>query len=276
MESKKIIPIWQPVGYSTHIIAKKVSEYLNLPTSHTGTIDPMAEGVIIILFGEKRNKKYEYAKWKKEYKFEIAFGISTDSYDGLGLTNNLEISEINRDDLFKKVGNITNEFVGDYVQKYPPYSAKSVKGKPLHWYARNEKLSKIDIPEKEGKIYSLEVLEKREETLEDLINEILSKIEKVTGNLRQEEVKNNWKGVLENNNSNRKIPIVKFKVEMSKGLYVRSLSQDIARKLNREGFVFALVRTRNGVYTKQNSKKLEDIFGSRFRDEYDFVSRSMA
>lgn len=276
MESNKVIPIWQPVGHSTHIIAKRISEYLDLPTSHTGTVDPMAEGVVIILSGEERNKKYEYAKWKKEYEFEIAFGINTDTYDGLGITNNLEIPKINSDKLFKEVEKISSEFIGKYVQKYPPYSAKSVGGKPLHWYARNEKLDEIDIPEKEGEIFNLEILGKKEMILEDLIDKIIFKINKVTGNLRQEEIKSNWQKILENNNFDQKISVVRFKVEMSKGLYVRALSQDIVKKLGEEGFVFALARTRNGVYTKQNSKKLEEIFGSKFRDDYDFVSRSMA
>lgn len=276
MDKSKIIPIWQPVGFSTHIIAKKVSQYYEQTTSHTGTVDPMAEGVVIVLVGDERNKKYEYAKWQKEYVFEVAFGIKTDSYDGLGLTEDTSIKRPDTKELLNKFEDIPEEFIGDYTQDYPPYSAKSVEGKPLHWYARKNKLDEVTIPQKSGEIYDLEVLEKREETLSEIVSNVLSKVEKVTGNLRQEKVKQNWQDILEANDSNQKIPIVKFRVVMSKGLYIRSLSQDIAEKLNANGFVYSLVRTRNGAYTKQNSKKLEEIFGSRFRDEYDFVSRSMA
>lgn len=55
-------------------------------TAHTGTLDPMAEGVIIVLLGEERYKKYELAGLKKTYEFEISFGFETDTFDGLGLT----------------------------------------------------------------------------------------------------------------------------------------------------------------------------------------------
>ena len=61
---------------------------------------------------------------------------------------------------------------------------------------------------------------------------------------------------------------------MSKGLYVRGLAVDIASALGSNGFVYSLVRTGNGDYTRENSKTLEDVFGSDFLDNYDFTSRS--
>ena len=85
---EKILPIWQPVGYSTHKIAKAVSNKYGVKTSHTGTLDPLAQGVIIVLLDDERLKKYEYAHWPKTYEFEIVFGISTDTYDGMGIVTN--------------------------------------------------------------------------------------------------------------------------------------------------------------------------------------------
>ena len=117
MEIPTILPIWQPVGYSTHIISAKAAEKFSVPTSHTGTLDPMAEGVAIVLLGEERHKKYEYAEWTKEYVFEIAFGLSTDTYDGLGLVTSFHETSVSQDAL----KNVLAKFKGKYVQDVPPW-----------------------------------------------------------------------------------------------------------------------------------------------------------
>jgi tRNA U55 pseudouridine synthase TruB len=61
---------------------------------------------------------------------------------------------------------------------------------------------------------------------------------------------------------------------MSRGMYVRSLAQDISAAVNDSGFVYSLVRTRNGEYTKKNVETMEDVFGKKYMDEFDFVSRT--
>ena len=55
-----ILPFWQEIGTSTSIIAKRVSEKLGVPTSHTGTLDPLASGVVLILKGDEYYKKENY------------------------------------------------------------------------------------------------------------------------------------------------------------------------------------------------------------------------
>src|SRR3989338_9649097 len=126
MDHPRILSIWQPIGYSTHIIASKAAEKSSCPTSHTGTVDPMAEGVIIVLLGEERHKKYEYAEWPKEYVFEITFGLCTDSYDGLGLVTSFHEGFIDEGSVEKALEN----FKGGYVQDVPPFSSVKVGGKP--------------------------------------------------------------------------------------------------------------------------------------------------
>lgn len=270
----KILPIWQPVGYSTHIISKKVAQKFDMKTSHTGTLDPMAEGVIVVLLGEERFKKKEYAKWLKRYEFDIAFGISTDTYDGLGLitdTLNLATLDIQKE----RLENIIQDFEGLYIQEVPPYSAIKREGKPLHWYARRGLIDEIEVPKRTGQIHEIKLKELKKIFIPDLIENLLDKIKKVSGDLRQEIILDQWKSFTfeEGNISSEYIFQATIEVQITKGLYIRSLSQDICRELSVPGFVARLVRTKNGSYDKTNSRMLIEIFGSDFRDKYDFISR---
>lgn len=269
MDSTKILPIWQPIGQSTHIISAKVAEKEGVLTSHTGTLDPMAEGVIIVLLGENRHKKYEYARWKKEYEFEIVFGLSTDTYDGLGMVTSFHDVKITK----SSIRSILKELIGEYIQDVPPFSSAKVEGKPLHWFARNKKLSGIEIPRRAGKIYEIELLDYYVRDFGYVVSEIKKKIDLVTGDMRQDQIKTRWFQLKESMGGTEVVHIAKIRVVISKGMYIRSLSQDIAHKLKTTGFVFSLVRSRNGNYTKENSKTLGKVFGPNYLKDYDFVSR---
>lgn len=270
MDSPEILPIWQPVGYSTHIIASKVAEKYSVLTSHTGTVDPMAEGVIVVLLGEERRKKYEYAEWPKEYVFEIILGISTDSYDGLGLVTSFHDGFVNEESVAK----VLESFKGDYVQDVPPYSSVKVNGKPMHWFARNMELSGVEIPRRVGQVFEIELLDLYVKDFKHVVDEVVDKIDLVTGDLRQDKIKTRWAQLAQTVDTGKTVQIAKIRVGLSKGLYVRSLSQDIARHLKTSGFVFSLTRTRNGAYSRENSKTLEEVFGSDFSIKYDFHSRT--
>ena len=256
---------------STHLISQRVGEFYDAKTAHTGTLDPMAEGVIIVLLGEERLKKKEYAKWKKGYEFEIALGISTDAYEIMGLITDVNLSPNYLQDIgkesFKK---ITDSFIGTYTQKIPPYSTKKIKGKHLHQITRSNK--KVTLPTKKGEIYKFDYLTSETLAIESVIKDISEKILLVTGDFRQKEIIDNWNKTLKGK-ENEAVKILKLYVELSKGLYVRSLTVDFCRKISATGFTHSIKRVKNGKYTKQNSQTLEEIFGSDYRKEIDFVSR---
>jgi tRNA pseudouridine55 synthase len=269
MDIPNILPVWQPVGFSTHIISAKVAEKYKTITSHTGTLDPMAEGVIIVLLDEERYKKYEYSDWTKEYEFEIVFGLSTDTYDGLGIVTSFHNVDISKED----VAEVLKPFVGSYVQDVPPFSSARVEGKPLHWFARNKKLSGIEIPRKAGEIYEIELLDMYTKDFRDVVENINERISLITGDFRQDQIKTRWYQLQESLEESKTMKIAKIRVVISRGMYIRSLSQDIAHKLNTTGFVYSLVRTRNGQFTRETSKTLSSVFGKDYLQKYNFVSR---
>ena len=119
-----ILPFWQEIGTSTSIIAKRVSEKLGAPTSHTGTLDPRASGVVLILKGDEYFNKEKYIQKNKTYEFSILFGFDTDTHDGLGLIT--KTIEDEKGLLEKEVAEVIDSFKGLYHQKYPEFSSKKI------------------------------------------------------------------------------------------------------------------------------------------------------
>ncbi len=97
---KKTITIYKPVGLTPlqaiQKFKEKHPEYKKAKIGYAGRLDPLAEGVLLVLVGEENKKIREYLKFDKEYKAEILFGISSDSHDVLGMpkiSRNINSSE---------------------------------------------------------------------------------------------------------------------------------------------------------------------------------------
>lgn len=124
---------------------------------HTGTLDPIATGVLIICIG-KYTKLVDYLTSKdKEYIASFKLGIKTDTLDITG--NIIEEKEVIVDE--NKIQKIINNFPKTYLQEVPNYSAIKIKGKKLYEYARNN--IKIILPKREVNIYNIELLSVKED-----------------------------------------------------------------------------------------------------------------
>ena len=252
----QIFGIWKPLGFSTHVISKQVSDLMQVPVAHTGTLDPLAQGVIVLLSGEERFKKFELAGWKKEYEFEILFGMATDTFDLMGFNQKVDLDFRLRE---KALNNTIQTFTKTYEQQYPPFSAKKIKGKPLHYYAQRNETHSIELPTLSATIFELELLNLSQITFEQIFNRATERIKKVQGFFRQEEIINEWQ------NLNSKVPatthfdVAKLRAVVSRGVYVRTLAVDIAKHLDTVAVVSDLVRTKNGDFDKSNSFTLEQV-----------------
>src|SRR3989344_1650156 len=109
----------------------------------------MAEGVVVVLLGEERFKKMAHTAWLKEYEFEVVFGISTDTYDGMGL---IVDSNFNNQPTKNALTKVLQSFFGEYAQKVPVYSARKVDGKKLFTYTKEGK-NIPELPTKSGLIH---------------------------------------------------------------------------------------------------------------------------
>ena len=119
---------------------------------HTGTLDPIATGVLVCLFGKYTKLVDMLTSLDKEYIAEIKLGIKTDTGDITGSIIENKRYNITKEDIIK----VFKEFPQKYEQTVPKYSAVKINGKKLYEYARNN--IEIELPKREVSIFSLELI----------------------------------------------------------------------------------------------------------------------
>lgn len=149
-----IIVVNKPKGMTSRDVVNIIcKEFKTNKVGHTGTLDPIAEGVLVLCIG-KATKLVEYLTSNdKEYIATVKLGILTDTLDTDGNILKKSNDKINKDSLIK----VLNSFVGTYNQEVPIYSAVKINGKKLYEYARNEE--DIELPKRMVEIKSVELLE---------------------------------------------------------------------------------------------------------------------
>ena len=151
----KIIVISKSASLTSRDVVNKLSKILGTKKiGHTGTLDPMAEGVLVCLVGKYTKLASILTSEEKEYISEIKLGMNTDTLDITGnITEEREVSKINKDEIIK----VFNSLTGEYNQTIPLYSAVHVNGKRLYEYAREGK--KVELPQNKVFIKELELLD---------------------------------------------------------------------------------------------------------------------
>lgn len=227
-------------------------EYKDASLSYAGRLDPMAEGVLLVLAGEENKKREKYLSLDKEYSFEVLFGFETDTYDILGrVSKSSEVSKLRKISK-ENIKEILETFKGKMIQKYPAYSSKTVLGKPLFEWARSEKLNEIEIPSREVEIHSMVLENHRMIGKEELRNFIKERIALVRGDFRQKEIIALWSNVL-NTSKVRKFPVARIYLKCSSGTYARSLAHSLGERLEIGALALSIVRTKVGNWSLEGN-----------------------
>lgn len=221
---------------------KENQEFQNSKITYAGRLDPMAEGLLILLTNDFVKQKENYLKLDKEYEFEVLWGINTDTNDLLGLSNKKEKYFVPSENEIKTH---IDKQIGKLQQKYPAFSSKPIDGKPLFSLARLGKLFNFVLPSHEVEIYKIQHLERRIIKPNDLSNIINERINKVIGDFRQQEIINNWQKILKNSDD---FYIDKFSIKVSSGFYIRQFVFDLANNFNTLATTYSIKRTKIGDY----------------------------
>lgn len=148
-----ILNFKKPVGRSSFWIVKKVREIVTTKVGHAGTLDPFAEGVLLICTGKATKRVSEFMDLAKEYIGEIELGAETNTDDRTGeIIQQHQVPPINLNE-FEEV---CKTFVGEIYQVPPMFSAKKVQGRRLYKIARTGKV--IEREPKLIRIDNIEVL----------------------------------------------------------------------------------------------------------------------
>lgn len=219
-------------------------EFQNIKMTYAGRLDPMAEGVLVVLAGNiKEEKKKEILSLDKEYEFEILWGFESDTYDVLGIVKNAGTQPEKNFD--RKFTSLIQKIIAKKTQEYPPYSSRTVGGKSLFLWAREGKIDEIDIPTRQVKIFSFEHIETRREKQTEILENVLKKISLVKGDFRQEQVNYSWQDEI---NINEYALITKCKVVVSSGTYIRSLVNLLGQEMGSGALAYSIKRTRVGEF----------------------------
>lgn len=206
-----VINIYKPTGITSFDVVKKVMKIAKTnKVGHTGTLDPLASGVLPICIG-RATKIVDYIMSEnKIYIAQLMLGVKTDTYDREGTI--LKKCDVNLSE--DNILNVINSFIGETEQEPPMYSALKINGKRLYELAR--KGINIERDKRPINIYEINILDMN-------------------------------------------LPLITFKVNCSKGTYIRSLCNDIGEKLGVGGAMWNLERIKTGAFTKANSVILEDL-----------------
>lgn len=236
--NEKIIKIYKNLGETPLMALKRLAkdrpELSGQKMTYAGRLDPMAEGELLVLVGEECKKKGDYLGMDKEYEFEMLFGFKTDSYDLLGLSSS---ENFNKEALISKLAGILENKTGKFMQKYPPFSSKTINGVPL--FQKTKDGDQYDAPEREVEIYEISFLGFREIKGANLLEEIKRRINLVSGDFRQDKIIKKWEENFDGR-EDKAFLIAKAKMSCSSGTYVRSL----VNGLSFPATTFSIKRTR--------------------------------
>ncbi len=149
----KMFLVDKPKGPTSSRVVERIKKKFNVKAGHTGTLDPLATGLLVVLTGKFTKNASSFLKLDKAYEVKAILGIETDTFDSEGTVLRRRDNEIARDEL----ENVLKEFSGDIWQTPPLYSAKKIAGRKAYQLAR--KGISVDIPPKKVSIYSLELKE---------------------------------------------------------------------------------------------------------------------
>jgi tRNA pseudouridine55 synthase len=143
----------KPKGITSHQVVERVRKLLGkrVKVGHTGTLDPLATGVLILALGKATRLSEYLLKQDKCYRVVAQFGLSSPTYDVDAQVKEVECRKVSKEELER----VLERFKGEIEQVPPPFSALRVKGKRAYEFAREGK--KVELPPRKVKIYSLKL-----------------------------------------------------------------------------------------------------------------------
>lgn len=211
-----ILLVNKPVGISSFGVVSRVRGIIRTETGqkikigHTGTLDPAAAGLLVLVLGKYTKRAGEFSKLDKVYEVEAKLGEISSTGDREGLITSLNSQKPSRHEVKAALA----DFVGEIMQKPPAYSAIKVNGQRAYKLARAGR--EVDLEARPVNIFSID------------------------------QVDYNY-------------PKLSFRVHVGSGTYIRSLVEDIGRKLNSGAYMTGLCRTKVGEFLLTDSMELDKL-----------------
>lgn len=227
-------------------------DYLEVPASYAGRLDPMASGKLLVLLGNECKRQKHYTGLDKEYEVSILLDLATDTGDVLGLPT---YSNKQTEPLPSSVKEVLAEEIGTRTHKYPVYSSKTVAGIPLFLHALRGTLGDIEIPTHSETILGIDLIDLHHlpaDAVYGYISQALRVVprddapsKKEGADFRQDEIREAWQ-LLFAHIPERTFTIIKIRVVCGTGTYMRSLAERVGHALGTTALAVSIHRTKIG------------------------------
>ena len=150
-----LIVINKPKGWTSFdVVAKIRGKFKVKKVGHTGTLDPMATGVLVLCLGKATKLAQQITDTKKEYIAEVTFGATSTTDDAEGEIVKIKDPQVQ---VQNKIEKVLKKFIGNVMQLPPDFSAKKIGGKRAYKLAREGKVVKLE--PREVTIDEIEILD---------------------------------------------------------------------------------------------------------------------
>ena len=243
LNDKELI-VYKPIGMTP----KELVDIIIIKTGaekgcFIGRLDPIAFGAQQILLNEKCKLAKNMYQHNKTYRFKIIFGLETTSLDLLGEPIISSHNMIN----IVKIIEILENFKKNYVQQLPIFSSYRVSNNhglvnPLWWWAKNKRITEIEIPKIKKELYEYSIGKLDTITCEKLKTVAIDRIDSIkrVHDFNQDFLIHKWQNLEHVNNE--LFPILEINVKVSAGFYIRQLVEDIGKYLDVKTTTFEIER----------------------------------
>lgn len=234
----------KPRGVTSHDVVDRVRALTGEKrVGHAGTLDPLAEGLLIVLIGrEMTRRQAEFMAGEKEYVATITLGATSLTDDAEGT---IQPTTYDEQPTTAEIEAVLRSFIGDIEQVPPAYSAIKVRGRKAYELARSGIGPKLE--PRRVHIRKIELLDYRPNDGTTDSNNAPFHLPR----LRQ--------GFDGQASSIFHLPQVTLRVTCSKGTYIRSLARDIGEALGCGAYLSGLTRTRSGDFSLDDAVPLADL-----------------
>jgi tRNA pseudouridine55 synthase len=230
-----VLTIYKRRGWTSNDVVQKLKHSCGFAkVGHAGTLDPLAEGVLLVLTDADTKRQSEFMDLPKEYLVKVAFGYESDSHD-LGTPVRLGSKAVADNLTREALAGVLEAYVGKTRQQVPVYSAVHVAGQRLYKVARTNAASVLSPPYKAVEIYALTICSFAHN--EQLCYPELS----------------------------APCTVAEFRVSCGKGTYIRALVRDVGIQLGCGAVVVALTRTKVGEFSAVNADSVDSII-AKYRE----------
>lgn len=258
IEGQNVFNLYKPAGCTPletiRMFQGTHPEYKDISLTYAGRLDPLAEGVLLVLAGDAIADKEQYMLLDKTYEADVIFGCTTDTLDILGLVE-LNKSAAQRSVTHTDIEQALERYKGEIVLPVPMYSSIPHEGKPLFEHARRGNITQAQAPHKtmfvqDAHVERVTVLKK-----EFLANTVFEKVRSVRGDFRQEQIIARWNDFFEQT-SVTDFVVAHIVLTVGSGTYIRSIAYALGLDLGVGAALLHLKRTRIGTFFAEGALRV--------------------